>query len=325
MSKIFNRILSEFNICPILVDVGAAGMPPRIWGPIAARSIYVGFDPDTRELNSHPAKSYFKSIIASEAIVDRPTSDVTLYLTQSPPCSSTLRPNEEALGCYLFCNLFTVTGEMRVPATTLNDVITRLGLQQIDWLKLDTQGTDLRIFQSLSDQIRSRVLALDVEPGLINAYIGEDTFVDVHAQLTRGGFWLSNLTVLGTPRMRRTNAESLVAHNPDLTPDLLVRLLKHSPAWCEARYLRTTEWLLEAGLGKREHLLLWLFSLLDNQIGFAIDVGVQYESIFGADKASRIMKEVPVGIAKHHRHRILLAKFILSIPRRVKRALQKLR
>ena len=59
----------------------------------------------------------------------------------------------------------------------------RLSLSGIDWLKTDSQGTDLRIFNSLRPEVRSRVLAIDIEPGLIDAYVGEDLFVDAHKEL----------------------------------------------------------------------------------------------------------------------------------------------
>ena len=64
--------------------------------------------------------------------------------------------------------------------------------------------------------------------------------------------------------------------------------------WCEARYLRTIEWLADVGLSKRDFLLLWSFALLDDQLGFAIDVGVEYEKVFGKDDASKIMRELRV-------------------------------
>src|SRR6185503_6525843 len=94
---------------------------------------------------------------------------------------------------------------------TLDAVVKRLGLTGIDWLKVDTQGTDLRIFTTLSANVRSGVLAIDLEPGLIDAYQGEDLFVDTHKTLTQSGFWLSNLDVRGVARMKRSTLEFLTS------------------------------------------------------------------------------------------------------------------
>src|SRR5258706_144731 len=72
---------------------------------------------------------------------------------------------------------------------TLTAAAGRLGLGRIDWLEVDSQGTALRIINSLRDDLRGRLLAVDTEPGLRGAYVGEDLFSDVHGDLVRQGFW----------------------------------------------------------------------------------------------------------------------------------------
>ena len=61
------------------------------------------------------------------------------------------------------------------------------------------------------------------------------------------------------------------------------RTLKKSPAYCEARYLRTLESMAEMKSDRKEYALLWAFAMLDNQAGFALDVASEYESLFGKD------------------------------------------
>jgi hypothetical protein len=142
--------------------------------------------------------------------------------------------------------------------------------------------------------VRSRVLAIDIEPGLIDAYVGEDLFVDAHKELTQNGFWLSDLNVCGAVRMRKSAVNEIATINKDINCKVLEHTVKKSPGWCEARYLRTIEWLAQVGLGKRDFLLLWIFALLGNQLGFAVDIGVEYERRFGQDDVSRTMKDEPV-------------------------------
>jgi hypothetical protein len=183
----------------------------------------------------------------------------------------------------------------------------RLGLSAIDWLKVDTQGLDLRIFNSLDLDVQKHVLALDIEPGLIDAYIGEDLFVDNHRELTRSGFWLSNLEVRGAVRMRRSALREVIAAEPGVSYWLAQKTLKKSPGWCEARYLRTTEWLAECGAPRRDYVLLWVFALLDGQLGFAIDIANEYQRGFGHDDVVRVMKAVPIAQLKRSRPRMYFA------------------
>ena len=44
-----------------------------------------------------------------------------------------------------------------------------MALDYIDWYKSDSQGTDLRIFDTLLDVVKDRVLAVDFEPGILDA------------------------------------------------------------------------------------------------------------------------------------------------------------
>lgn len=323
-SEVFNHLLSKLDIHPVLIDIGAAGGPPEIWERIAQHSIYVGFDPDLREIREVPKGRFYKAIIVNEAITsEEGSNEVLFYLTKYPYCSSILKPDFESLSNFLFSDLFVVERETIVRAATLNSVMDRLSLPRIDWFKTDSQGTDLRNFDSLRDEVRSRVLAIDIEPGLIDAYVGEDLFVDAHRELTQNGFWLSNLNIGGAVRMRRSTLHEIMSFNKDISYELVEKTVKKSPGWCGARYFRTIEWLAQGDFTKRDYVLLWIFALLDKQLGFAIDLGIEYERVFGRDNVSQIMKDESISRIRRSRHmmRFTAAK---SLPIRIMRRLKRL-
>jgi FkbM family methyltransferase len=297
--RVIRHLLSKLNIHPVLVDIGASGGPPEIWGIIAQHSVYVGLDPDPREMYKECETRFHKAVIVAEAIMSEEESDeVPFYFTKSPYCSSTLAPNAEALSNFLFSDLFQVERTASVRATSLDRIMDRLSLPSIDWLKIDSQGTDLRIFNSLRPEVRSRVLALDIEASLIDAYIDEDLFVHAHRQITQDGFWISNLNVGDAVRMRRSTLSEIMSHDQEINYDLVERTVKKSPGWCDARYLRTTEWLAQGERTRRDYVLLWTFALLDNQPGFALDLAMEYERVFGRDEISQAMKDEPIALMK---------------------------
>src|SRR2546422_10793417 len=272
LSAAFELLLSKLDRRPVLFDIGAAVAPPEVWQPIAPHSVYVGFDPDLREMQTRTDHPYHQAVIVNEAVTgDAGRSHAHFYLTKSPTCSSTLKPDVASLGEYLFADLFIVEREAGVRATTLDAVLDGLTLPGVDWLKTDSQGTDLRLFESLKPDRRARVLALDLEPGLIDAYIGEDLFVQAHKQLQRSGFWLSNLEVQGTVKMRSSTLDRLRALEPAPIFEGAIRALKLSPGWVNARYLRTLRWLAQRDFGTRDYVALWIFARLDDQLGFACD------------------------------------------------------
>ena len=91
MTTAIDSILSALDIHPILIDIGASGAPPEIWGEIARYSTYVGFDPDLREISEIPDSRFQRAVIVNEAISSKADDkEVLFYLTKSPYCSSTL-------------------------------------------------------------------------------------------------------------------------------------------------------------------------------------------------------------------------------------------
>jgi hypothetical protein len=288
----------------VLIDIGSSGEPPLIWQNIARHSIYVGFDPDLREIYEVPDGRFHQAIMVNEAVTsDSESSESLFYLTRSPYCSSTLRPDLESLSNFLFSDLFIVERETTVRAATLDSVLERLSLSRIDWLKTDSQGIDLRLFNSLKDETRTRVLAVDVEPGLVHGYVGEDLFVDVHRDLTANGFWLSDLNVCGALRMRQRALDTALSADRKLDQAFVEGHLKKTPAWCEARYLRTIESLANDRFESRDFALLWTFAILDSQLGFALDLTLAYDERFGSDDISQLMKDETVSLMRLSRMR----------------------
>jgi hypothetical protein len=292
------QLLQGQEIRPVLVDVGAAGSPPEIWTPIAPACYYIGFDPDQRELREVGSGPYYKAYVVNQAVTPGGEKELTFYLTRSPYCSSALLPDEEALAEHIFADLFKVERQVRVPASTLDTVMMRLGMERVDWLKTDSQGLDLRLFTTLSEPLRSRVLALDIEPGLIDAYKGEDLFIDAHRHLVNDGFWLSNLEVSGTVRMRQTSLQWLLSCCPDLTYHALERGPRPSPGWCNARYLRKLTWLADHAAVDRDYVLLWVFAVLDRQYGFALDTALEYGHRFGPGPLADLLRDAVVRLLK---------------------------
>jgi FkbM family methyltransferase len=271
--SLLDRIFSHPALAespPVLIDVGASGGIHPAWRTIAPHAIGLGFEPDARERAAlAPAHRMFKRWILCDKIVvaeaDRPVAD--LHLTDSPFCSSTLMPDQPALADWAFARLFAVQGTRQVKATTLAAVLEEHRLPGIDWLKCDTQGTDLRIWQSLPVGMRRRTLAVEFEPGLISAYAGEDKFHHVLTAMEAEPFWLGRLEVQGTPR----------GHMAMLQRRLGSRMAEYfrkygpaAPGWVNALYLhRAAE---TDALDLRGHLLLWVFAKELNQHSFACEV-----------------------------------------------------
>jgi len=315
--------ISLGKIHPILVDIGAAGGAPEIWQPIAPQSIYVGFDPDLRDMTDSVGGEFHRRFILNKAVTSDPSqSEVEFYLTAYPHCSSTLAPDLNSVYNYSFHDYFVTNKKVRVPSITLDAALAQLKLDHIDWMKLDTQGTDLRLFRSLDEAVRLRVLTLDIEPSLMDTYQGEDLFVDTHRYLISNGFWLSHMNVLGAGRIRRSTLEAVVP-NASVQQIFAHRKLSRSPAWCETRYFRTLESLAHRNACRNDYVLLWTFSMLAGQWGYGMDIALEYKRIFGTDESATAMEKKSAAHLRVPLHHSMIATAKRVLPHSVQNVLRR--
>lgn len=304
--NLIDRVLEEPELQaapPVLVDIGAAGGVPRSWRHLARHSIAVAFEPDAREASPLTAdqRRFRRWVYIPALVVPEPPlgGNVTLHLTRSPQCSSTLPPQTEALRRWAFAGLFDVVGQRECPAMTLRGALQGLGLSAPDWIKCDTQGLDLRLFHSLPTELRHRVLLAEFEPGLIDAYVGEDTLPQVLTAMRSEPYWLTEFSLKRTPLALEGRCAS--AWYRRLAPSL--------PAWGNLLYLRNVDE-QSTSLDRRAHLLLWIFATLQRQPAYAQAVAAAGGRRFGGDlfqemqRASRrqlwraMARNLPVWLAR---------------------------
>lgn len=272
MSSGWIELIRDLGLRPVLVDVGASEGHPGIWAPMARESVYVAFDPDLRLFGETPSPHFHKAYAVNQAVTRAGAGDsVEVYLTDSPMCSSTLEPDLESLRSYAFWERFVVRDRVRVAATTLEAALDRLSVDRVDWIKIDTQGTDLGVLQSLGARRLRTLIAADLEPGLIPAYRGEESFEVVQAAMVAQGFWLSRMDVWGVPRVDAGTRDEIRRELPGVDSDLLA-VSARAPGWTELRYLRRVESLRAMGTSAEGWVLAWLFAMLDGHPAFALEV-----------------------------------------------------
>lgn len=250
---------------PVLMDVGASVRINPQWKRIAKYSICLAFDADARGMAPvHLAGRHYKKLIVLPSVLVAGAQDKSpFYLTKAPQCSSTLSPRSDALSEWGRLQPgFAVEREELVSATSVASALSRADVDYLDWFKSDSQGTDLRLFMSIDEAIRRRIIAAELEPGIIDAYLGEDKLWHVMRFMDSEPFWLSECRIKGSPRISRR----LLADLDQRTTFLLSAVQSPSPGWAELTYLNTGEGMLDL----RSLMLMWVFAMLHEQYGFAL-------------------------------------------------------
>jgi hypothetical protein len=273
---------------PVLVDIGASGRLHDAWRALAPHSICIAFDADTRDFDAHQNRAHpFRQLHLHNNIVSAESApELDFYLTRSPHCSSSLEPNNEKIAAWVFADLFDVQERVRLKARTLSSILDEHGLGYVDWFKTDSQGTDLRLFMNLGDAVIRRVLTASFEPGILDAYRGEDKLHALMAKMETLPFWMDELDVRGTQRLSRQLWEVRVRERTRGYPPLGLR---DAPGWAEVSYLNTLEPAEHFDL--RDHLLAWVIASIRGQHGYALDVALRGEQRFGTDPFSKLADE----------------------------------
>ena len=271
---------------PVLVDIGASGTIHEKWKPLAKYAICIAFDADSRdfEICESEDKGWRKLYSLNRLVASEAAEEMDFYLTHSPHCSSSLAPDKEALKPWAFSPLFEVENIVKLPSVDLQSALLKAGVDYIDGYKTDSQGTDLRIFNSLPKEIINKILLAEFEPGIIDAYQGEDKLHHLLAHMEKEPFWISKMEIKGSQRINHLDFKSLNYFQQRG----IGSFLKMAPGWCEISYLNK----MEIGeMTLREYLLAWVFASLSSEHGFALFVSKKGFELFGDNLLLILQKE----------------------------------
>ncbi|MDP3148687.1 MAG: hypothetical protein Q8N83_06105 [Ignavibacteria bacterium] len=280
MNKLIEKILKRDEFIdqpPVLIDIGASGAIDAKWKALAKHSICLAFDADDREFGyvANENKGYKKLYVFNCVVTDSDSTETDFFLTSSPFCSSVLHPDNKSLRVWSFAEKFNVDKKVKLKARSLSSLLAELNIKYVDWFKTDSQGTDLRLFLNIDESIRNKCIAAEFEPGIIDAYVGEDKLFKVFEVMNGPNFWLADMVVKGTQRISPSELDTISKNK--LMKKLISESMKVSPCWGELTYLNT----FNNSFSIREYLLGWIFSMIMEQYGFSYHIALNGKQLFG--------------------------------------------
>lgn len=172
-----------------VVDVGARGGAPGELEGLSRYLRYVGFDADEEECNrlrTEARADYASYRVFPYFLGDGGSSKFHIY--EDRGTSSTYQMSRQYSEAFLDPPP-QLTRVVEVQSTTLDSVMDREGLDFPDFLKLDTQGSELDILRGASDTLAHTSL-VEVEVEFYQMYEGQPLFADVDTLLRSYGFEL---------------------------------------------------------------------------------------------------------------------------------------
>jgi FkbM family methyltransferase len=177
-----------------VVDVSAReGLLPELQ-PIETFVSAVGFDPDAAECERFNAAARERGLDQRflPYAVTGGDGQRTFRLTRKPAASSLLEPNHRLYEDFPDAERMDVVDRFELETRALGPLLAAEGIAP-EFLKLDLQGLEAEVLDSLAGTQLRDILAIHVEVLFAELYVGQCSFADVDGRLRRAGFQLYEL------------------------------------------------------------------------------------------------------------------------------------
>jgi len=165
------------------VDVGARDGIQFPWSNVSRDSITVTLvDADQKEaeklMKSGKADFVLNSFLSDKA------KKINFKILKSPGASSVLMPNEKLINRYPEVERFDVQKEIEVKSSRLDSILQNSDIKNIDFIKIDTQGTALSVIKGMGNHI-NQLCGLEVELEFSSVYKDQELYGSVVDYITK--------------------------------------------------------------------------------------------------------------------------------------------
>ena len=264
----------------VLVDVGARGGLRSSWVPAQRHLRLIGFEPEKGEhgqLVDRTGAQTAPSTFLDVALHDR-SGSVQLYVARDRGLSSIFEPDRAFLNSFPEADRFETTEIQHVQADTLDNQLLAHGVSDIDFVKVDTQGSELLVLQGASRALESSAVGVEVEVEFAPIYKGQPLFADVDQFLRGKGYLLFDLRPC---YWKRTVGRDIGGPHGQII-------------WADALYLKSLTALraaisqLDPGLRKGKLLKALSVCLLYGYYDFALEIARHEGDVLAPDERAAI-------------------------------------
>ena len=274
----FDALYEQYPL--VLVDVGARGGLKSNWKPAQSHLRVIGFEPDKLEFDRlvDRSKSDGGRITFFNTALHKEPGVLKLYVAKDRGLTSIFEPDRAFLDTFPEAERFDTTGIAQIQVDTLGNVLLEGGVQDVDFVKADTQGSELFVLQGGDQTLASNVAGVEVEVEFAPIYKGQPLFADVDAYMRQLGFALFDLRPCF---WKRAAGRGIGGPQGQMI-------------WADALYLRTLPSLeqmlgaYDAATRKAKLLKALSVSILYGYYDYALEIARQSAAVLDADERAAI-------------------------------------
>ena len=216
-SNLISKLLVDNKL--IALDVGAQG--GFFESNIFAKKYNNFFDPIVVEPLSNEAEKLSKKNykVITKGLWSTNCKKKLYVLGKRLGSSSMYKPSKDNYDLYNFkkkdFSLFDITNEIEVECTTANESLNKLNIKHLDFLKIDTQGSELEILKGLGEY---RPLIIKVEAQVVPMYEDVPNWSELMNYLYKINYITSEWVEIG-PHLTRSPVEMDMIFIPNYLND----------------------------------------------------------------------------------------------------------
>jgi FkbM family methyltransferase len=274
----------------VLVDVGARGGLRPNWRAAQPHLKTIGFEPEADEFERLNRQTGADGMtVFFHAALHKRAESLVLHIARDRGLTSIFAPNRPFLDSFPEAERFDTVATAEMTTDTMDHVLHTGGIGDVDFVKVDTQGSELFILQGGEKTLRRSVVGVEVEVEFAPVYKNQPLFADVDAYLRSLGFSLFDLRpcywkradgrTVGGPQGQLIWADALYLREVTALPELLSKL---EPARRPAKLLKSLS-----------------VSILYGYFDYALAILAAAGSVLSADD-QRVAREAVLSAGKEH-------------------------
>ena len=184
---------SHYQKSPLLlIDIGASGGLEDNWQPAEKYLKVLGFEPDKTawEMLSKQKKESYKYL--NTGLYSKKGS-VDFNVAKKQKVSSIYSPNFKLLNQFPEAERFEIIKTVKIEVDSLDNVLEEHNIENPDFIKLDTQGSEFEILKGGIKTLKSDILGLEIEVEFAKMYQDQHLFSDVDKLARENGFYLFDI------------------------------------------------------------------------------------------------------------------------------------
>lgn len=271
----------------VLIDAGARGGLQKNWRRAKKHLKVIGFEPDPKECRKLAGAAEGGPVKYINSALYSKEGPLRIFLTKNRGVSSVYRPDAEFLGKFPEKDRYQISESLEIQADTLDGVLRSGGVTDADFIKLDTQGSELDILRGASKTVDDRIFGLEIEAETVPIYESQPLFSDIDNFLRERGFFLFDIRPFywkrekgkdyGYAKGQMIFADTLYLRRPESFASLIAKIE-------------------DGAVGKSKVLKAVSVCILYGYLDYAMEIFGLFSSMFTEDEKKRFETRVRRGI-----------------------------